>query len=442
MAYNSETPRVEYTASASQTLFSFLFKIYEKTDIVVYQTPVGDAPDDDADILVVDVDYTVAITGDSGGTVTLTSGATAGDALTLLRELPTDRDVEYQTNGDILADVINDDQNYQTYLIADQKEKESRSLALSNSVQGVSTEIPAPVALNFLQWNSNANALINVASLQAGGYLWTAADVYTKTEVDAFAVKLTGVQTIAGVKTFSDSPIAPTPTLGDNSTKVATTEFVNVNSLNTTKDAQTKLGDLTIGETVSVDSWSFDTTTITINTSAIHNLVVDQYFSVSGLVATTNAPNGRWAVVSVVDTDTITFTANDTPTGTPTVSSAKLNHGDIEFYGTILGKSISAAWIAFNGSTTSITDSFNVGNLIKNASGDYDVVFETPMDNANYTVVVSTRIASFGSSGRIIGIDAKTTTGFKIRAAYLDSASSTVANDESLINAIIFGGKN
>jgi len=33
--------------------------------------------------------------------------------------------------------------------------------------------------------------------------------VYTKTETDAFAVKLTGDQTLAGVKTFSSSPVVP-----------------------------------------------------------------------------------------------------------------------------------------------------------------------------------------------------------------------------------------
>ena len=46
------------------------------------------------------------------------------------------------------------------------------------------------------------------------------------------AVGLTGAETIAGVKTFSSSPIAPTPTTGDNTTKVATTAFVK-----TTADA-------------------------------------------------------------------------------------------------------------------------------------------------------------------------------------------------------------
>ena len=40
------------------------------------------------------------------------------------------------------------------------------------------------------------------------------------------AVKNTGDETIDGIKTFLKSPIAPTPMAGDNSTKVATTEFV------------------------------------------------------------------------------------------------------------------------------------------------------------------------------------------------------------------------
>lgn len=38
---------------------------------------------------------------------------------------------------------------------------------------------------------------------------FTVADTYTKGEVDAFAVKLTGAQTIAGVKTFSSAPVLP-----------------------------------------------------------------------------------------------------------------------------------------------------------------------------------------------------------------------------------------
>ena len=49
---------------------------------------------------------------------------------------------------------------------------------------------------------------------------------YWQQWVDDNAVHKTGDETIAGVKTFTSSPIVPTPVVGDNSTKVATTEFV------------------------------------------------------------------------------------------------------------------------------------------------------------------------------------------------------------------------
>jgi hypothetical protein len=51
----------------------------------------------------------------------------------------------------------------------------------------------------------------------------------TQEEQDARYVNLTGNQNIDGIKTFSSSPIVPTPTTGDNSTKVATTAFVLAN---------------------------------------------------------------------------------------------------------------------------------------------------------------------------------------------------------------------
>lgn len=53
--------------------------------------------------------------------------------------------------------------------------------------------------------------------------------------IATLACLLTGNQTIAGTKTFSSSPIVPTPDSTDNSTKAATTAFVTtkVNAVNT-----------------------------------------------------------------------------------------------------------------------------------------------------------------------------------------------------------------
>lgn len=63
---------------------------------------------------------------------------------------------------------------------------------------------------------------------------------------DSTVVKLTGNQTIAGTKTFSSSPVAPTPTSGDSSTKVATTEFVSDAIGDLSSNAVKTYGDQTI----------------------------------------------------------------------------------------------------------------------------------------------------------------------------------------------------
>lgn len=61
---------------------------------------------------------------------------------------------------------------------------------------------------------------------------------------DNAVVKLSGNQTVAGTKTFSSSPVVPTPAVSDNSTRAATTAYINtkfkkVNSLPSSPDANT-----------------------------------------------------------------------------------------------------------------------------------------------------------------------------------------------------------
>ena len=119
MAFNTSPPRAEYEASAGQTVFDFAFKIYNDSDLVVYQK-IGA---NDAILLLLNTDFTSSIDGDSGGDITLVSGASSGDTITILRDLPLNRDTEYQTSGDLLAETLNEDQDYQTYLIADQDDK-------------------------------------------------------------------------------------------------------------------------------------------------------------------------------------------------------------------------------------------------------------------------------------------------------------------------------
>ena len=95
------TPRNQYTASDSQTDFTYSFPIFDDLDLKVYIGPVEQT---------LTTDYTVSGAGtDNGGTVTLLTGATTGDIVTIYRDMPVKRTSDYQNNGAFLAETINDD---------------------------------------------------------------------------------------------------------------------------------------------------------------------------------------------------------------------------------------------------------------------------------------------------------------------------------------------
>jgi len=161
MGYNTAAGRAEITAVAAQEDFDFVFKIYTDEDIVAWLTPNGEEPSDVDDLLVLDVDYTVEVNGDDGGVFTLLSAASAGDYVTLVRSLSPKRLVEYPENGDLRPSVLNSDQNYQTYLVADTLTALEKTMRLPVNAQDVSGELPQPIALAYLRWAADAKSLEN-----------------------------------------------------------------------------------------------------------------------------------------------------------------------------------------------------------------------------------------------------------------------------------------
>jgi len=161
MGYNTAAGRAEITAVAAQEDFDFVFKIYTDEDIIAWLTPTGEDADEVADLLTLDVDYTVSVNGDDGGVFTLLSAATAGDSVTLVRSLSSKRFVEFAENGDLRPSVLNSDQNYQTYLIADVLTSLDSVLKLPTNVQGVSGELPAPVGDAYIKWAADGLSLEN-----------------------------------------------------------------------------------------------------------------------------------------------------------------------------------------------------------------------------------------------------------------------------------------
>ena len=167
MAFNDNPGRVEYTATAGQSLYSFLYKIYDVTDIEVY---INNA---------LTTAYTVSIDGDNGGIVTLDSPLAGGEDVVILRNLPQSRSYNYENNGDLRASTLNEDQNYQTYLIMDNGGAFYKN---TPGLSGISTTMPTPSAGTVLKWNSTGTGIENGdpslgSSGGSGGQYLGAADI-------------------------------------------------------------------------------------------------------------------------------------------------------------------------------------------------------------------------------------------------------------------------
>lgn len=163
--------RIQYEATAGQTIFPYDFPIYETGDITVKKTPA--AGGDDV-TLVYPTDYTLSGLGaEAGGNVTLTSGATEDDVYTLLGTLPYERDQEnFQTNGDFFADDVNEQLNKVTIMTQQLNRDLSLTLRVPDTTQSdADFTIPEPEALTFFRWNADASALELVDASQFTGTL-------------------------------------------------------------------------------------------------------------------------------------------------------------------------------------------------------------------------------------------------------------------------------
>ena len=161
MSFNSNPSRVEYVVNTKTTTYTFNFKIFEPENLVVYKIPSGTLPDDETNKLLLNVDYTVSINGDLGGFITLLNTTTIHDIIIIQRTLSIDRVTDFVNNGGIYSDVLNNDQDYQTYLIGDNEIENARHLKLPVTAVGVSTTLPAPIPNRYMLWNPQGTALIN-----------------------------------------------------------------------------------------------------------------------------------------------------------------------------------------------------------------------------------------------------------------------------------------
>ena len=173
MTVSALITRNDITATASQTVFIYTFRVIEATDMAVYQNGV-----------LLSSGYTVTgVNNTTGGTVVLDVGVPAGQIVSLVLAMPLDRTTNYQNSGKFLADDVNEDFD-KIYIGAIQNENlNDRSLRLKDvepPTTGVDMTIPlkADRLGKFLSFNATTGA----PEVSAG----TGADAYDSAAWSAY----------------------------------------------------------------------------------------------------------------------------------------------------------------------------------------------------------------------------------------------------------------
>ena len=158
MSFNSNPSRVEYVVTTKNKTFTFNFAIFNAEDVMVYKVPVGVTPDDNQHLLTL-TDYKVTMNNTAGGFIELYNEPTVGDNIIIQRKLKIDRATDYVNNGGIYSDVLNGDQDYQTYLIGDLQNNQEKFFKIPTSLIGFNTQIPVPKPNGILQISTDGTSM-------------------------------------------------------------------------------------------------------------------------------------------------------------------------------------------------------------------------------------------------------------------------------------------
>ncbi len=111
MTVNANTPYTQQIVVGTQSKFTLQFQFERASDLNVYQTPSGQTPDPVTDILTLNTDYTVIGAGwgvETERSVNLVVAANNGDTITIVRDMPLDRETDFAVSGDFSAADLND----------------------------------------------------------------------------------------------------------------------------------------------------------------------------------------------------------------------------------------------------------------------------------------------------------------------------------------------
>ena len=144
---SATTRRIVYTGSAGVGPYAFNFEVLTQTDIAVYFNTTE---------LTLTTDYTVSISGDGTGSVTIVVGTnvpstpTVSDRITIVGDRTIARTTDFTTGGPLFATSLNDEFDSQTIFVQQILEQSDRSLRAPNTDP---TTINMTLPLNTIRAN-------------------------------------------------------------------------------------------------------------------------------------------------------------------------------------------------------------------------------------------------------------------------------------------------
>lgn len=419
---------VQYTGNAVTTVFSFPYKFYDNTDLIVY-----------ADGVIQYSGYTVS--GGSGdvGSVTFTTAPASGVIITIELSLPYTQPDDYVENQAFPADTL--ERGLDKAAIRDQQLSNSifRSLKYPATISGItSTDLPTPVDGSALLFSGTTGAIV------------ASADYIT----DAITAATSGVTGTSLVTATSTTSLTVTGSGNKTWAIQSGRGFAMGQRLRAASDDGTKINEGLVTSysgtslIINVDYVSGSGTHADWNISVIGdrgaagagtgdmlaaNNLSDLASKPTAFAAIKQAATDTNSGVVELATDAETITGTDTGRAvTPANLQAKLDS-----YGIIPVKT--RALIDQTGAQ-SIIDSTNVASITDMGTGRTKITFTSPYADTNYNIqataygdaAVAHLFACVFYSG---GALQKTTTYVEIECFY--GHSSTV--DSKYLDVVIFG---
>lgn len=195
---NDISPRVQYTASASQTVFDYPFPIFVAADLTVL-----------VDGVVVS-NYTVAGAGaDAGGTITFTSGLTVGSIVTIYRQTAIARTSDYEVGARFSSATVNDDLDTLIVIAQEIDSRVDRSIKTAITDMTTEADLTLPVVADRLGKYMYFDATGKVAaSSGTGADAGLRTDLASGASAAAILVNSTGLRYL---QTTAESAASITP---------------------------------------------------------------------------------------------------------------------------------------------------------------------------------------------------------------------------------------